>query len=91
MIKFGMPEVLSLCATSILISGNSIIGYCLLGFAIFWAFGRFSLEVQEKKERREEIEKAISAGGDVLGSFAKLAGTIVASGKPGSDDKPRWN
>ena len=91
MIKFGMPEVLSLCATSILISGNSVIGYCLLGFAIFWAFGRFSLEVQEKKERREEIEKAISAGGDVLGSFAKLAGAIATSGKPGSDDKPRWN
>ena len=87
MIKFGMPEVLCLSATGLIISGNLVLGYTLLGLSIFWAFGRYSLEIQEKKEKRQEIQSILNEAGDFLGKAAKW----VQSSSTSNDDKPRWN
>ncbi len=56
--RLGMPEFMVLFAIALLWH-NVVAGSCVFAFAVFCGFGRFALELNDKKQREEATKEAL--------------------------------
>jgi len=59
MLKY--PETCMLCATWLLVSGNSVAGYILLSLSMLFCFARFAIKNQEETEKQKKSSENIES------------------------------
>ena len=76
-LRLGMPEFMVLFSTALL--WHSVIaGSCVFAFAVLCGFGRFALELNDKKQREEATKAALQELTGQANELGEALGSIFS-------------
>ena len=76
------PETCLISGTALLISGNDIFGYTLIGLSVVVGFFRFAIKNQEKIAKQKEAKKIIdNVTGVITNILSGYGSNVKSSGK----------
>ena len=73
MLKY--PEACLLAGTWLVVSGVGTAGWVVIGLSAVLSFFRFSIEINEKKQKQENVSESMKTIGGVLENLIFNAGT----------------
>ena len=78
--RLGMPEFMVLFSIAMLWH-NVLAASCIFAFAVLCGFGRFALEINEKKEREEATKEALQQLTGQANELGEALGNLFGGGK----------